>query len=86
LFSNNPDHFFEQLPSIAELKEKWATLNAVLQECFVQLSLEDWLDRHTKVSAEDFATQPKRNKMGVLLGRTSHISYHAGQLVFLKLK
>jgi hypothetical protein len=84
LFSSNPDRSFDQLPSVNELKEKWATLNAALQERFAQLSLEEWLDRHTKVSAEDFAIQPERNKLGVLLGRTNHISYHTGQLIFLK--
>jgi len=86
LFSNSPDRTFEQIPSVNELKEKWSALNSKLQDHFSKLTVEEWLNRHTKVSAEDFATQPERNKLGVLLGRTNHISYHAGQLVFLKLK
>jgi hypothetical protein len=84
LFSLNPDRAFEQIPTVSELKSKWAALNAFLQEQFSKLTIEDWLDRHTKVSHEDFAIQPERNKLGVLLGRTNHISYHAGQLIFLK--
>jgi hypothetical protein len=84
LFSSNPDGFFDQLPSVDELKDKWTALNKKLLERFNQLSPEEWLDRHTKVSAEDFAIQPERNKLGVLLGRTNHISYHTGQLIFLK--
>jgi len=86
LFSNNPDRTFDQLPPISELKEKWNVLNSALQNHFNQLRPEEWLDRHTKVSPEDFAAQPERNKLGVLLGRTNHISYHTGQLIFLKQK
>jgi hypothetical protein len=84
LFSLNPDRAFEQIPPVSELKEKWTALNNFLQEQFSNLTTEEWLDRHTKVSPEDFAVQPARNKLGVLLGRTNHISYHAGQLIFLK--
>jgi hypothetical protein len=84
LFSLNPDRAFEQIPTVNELKKKWDALNTFLQDQFSKLTPEDWLDRHTKVSPEDFAAQPERNKLGVLLGRTNHISYHAGQLIFLK--
>ena len=84
LFSNNPDYTFEQLPSVTELKKKWAALNVKLQDQFNKLTPEEWLDRHTKVSSEDFSIQPERNKLSIVLGRTNHISYHAGQLIFLK--
>ena len=75
-----------QLPSIAELKEKWTKVNQQLEEHFAALSPAEWLGRHTKVSAEDFAAEPLRNKLNVLLSRTSHMSYHLGQLVFLNSK
>jgi len=84
LFSLNPDGTFEKIPTVSELKEKWAALNNLLHDQFSKFRPEEWLDRHTKVSPEDFAVQPERNKLGVLLGRTNHISYHAGQLIFLK--
>lgn len=84
LFSLNPDRTFDNLPGMTDLKEKWSTLNAALAEFFDKLQPENWLDRHTKVSPEDFALQPERNKLNILLGRTNHISYHAGQLIFLK--
>jgi len=44
------------------------------------MSVADWLGRHTAVSAEDFANEPLRNKLNVLMGRTIHESYHLGQL------
>ena len=86
LFSLNPDGSFEQIPPVSELKIKWSALNSFLQDQFSNLTPEDWMNRHTKVSLEDFAVQPERNKLSILLGRTNHISYHAGQLIFLKLK
>lgn len=70
--------------TVAELKEYWEKVNATLTEHFSKISSYDWLDRHTKVSAEDFALDPSRNKLAVLLGRTNHQSYHLGQLNFLK--
>lgn len=86
LFSLNPDKTFNELPGVADLKEKWSTLNGVLAGLFDKLQPEEWLGRHTKVSPEDFALQPERNKLNVLLARTNHISYHTGQLIFLKQK
>ncbi|HMG83817.1 MAG TPA: DinB family protein [Ferruginibacter sp.] len=70
--------------TVAELKQYWEKVNATLTEHFTTLSSYDWLDKHTKVSAEDFALDPSRNKLTVLLGRTNHQSYHLGQLNFLK--
>jgi len=43
------------------------------------MTSEDWLSRHTSVSEEDFAADPLRNKLNVLIGRTNHESYHLGQ-------
>jgi hypothetical protein len=36
------------------------------------------------VTEEDFANEPHRNRLAILLSRTSHASYHLGQLMFLK--
>lgn len=86
LFSLKPDRTFENLPALTDLKEKWSALNDVVAEHFSKLQPEEWLDRHMNVSPEDFALQPERNKLNVLLSRTNHISYHTGQLGFLKKK
>lgn len=85
-FSGNPDRSFELNHSIEELKERWNTLNATLSDHFNNMSVAEWMDRHTAVSAEDFAKEPQRNKLNVLLGRTNHQSYHAGQLNLLTVK
>ena len=42
---------------------------------------EEWLQRHTAASDADFAKDPSRNRMAVVLTRTNHISYHLGQLM-----
>jgi hypothetical protein len=34
--------------------------------------------------AEDFAKEPHRNKLNIILTRTTHLSYHVGQLTLLK--
>lgn len=83
LFLTNPDRTFDDIPSIAELKAYWDKVNATLTAHFDKMQPQDWLSRHTKVSEEDFAKEPHRNRLNVLLSRTMHISYHMGQLVFL---
>lgn len=83
LFSTNPDGKFEEIPSIPELKEYWEKVNSKLTEAFSKMTATDWLSRHTRVSEEDFAKEPNRNKLNVLISRTIHAGYHLGQLRFL---
>jgi hypothetical protein len=85
-FVSKPDNTFEIEVTMNELKEKWEKLNITLNDFFNKMSAADWMDRHTSVSAEDFAKEPHRNKLNVLLGRTNHQSYHLGQLNFLSAK
>ncbi len=80
---NSPDRTVENIPSLAELKQKWETLNTALTAHFNALTAQGWLGRHTAVSEEDFAKEPHRNKLNVLLSRTNHQSYHLGQLNLL---
>lgn len=86
LFLTSPDKAFDAYPSIAELREYWEKVNSTLADHFSKMQPEDWLSRHTKVSEEDFAKEPHRNKLNVLISRATHISYHMGQLVFLEKK
>lgn len=83
LFSLNSDGTFTAIPSVGELKQYWDKVNATLLERFNTVTAQEWLSRHTRVSEEDFAKDPNRNKLNVLMGRTSHTSYHTGQLIFL---
>ncbi|MBI3883493.1 MAG: DinB family protein [Sphingobacteriales bacterium] len=83
---NADDKAVGDIPSVTELKQCWEVINTTLTAHFSKMRAHDWLDRHTKVSAADFANEPLRNKLNVLLGRTNHQSYHLGQLNFLKEK
>lgn len=83
LFITNPDKAVSDIPSMAELKKYWDTINTKLNNHINSLSVSDWMGRHTKVSAEDFAKEPHRNKLSILITRTSHLAYHVGQLALL---
>jgi hypothetical protein len=85
-FSSSPDKSFTINQSISELKKQWDTINATLTDHFSKFSAENWLERHTAVSPEDFEKEPHRNKLNVLIGRTNHQSYHLGQLNLLTVK
>ncbi|MDB5153870.1 MAG: DinB family protein [Mucilaginibacter sp.] len=71
-------------PDAAWIKENWNEQSKFLNEKFNQLTITDWLSKHAYVSAEDFALQPERNKLNLLLSRTSHLASHNGQLALVK--
>ena len=71
-------------PSLETLKGYWDNVLRTLAGHFAGMSAAQWLEPHTRVSAEDFALDPKRNKLNVLISRTVHTGYHMGQLVLLK--
>lgn len=83
-FITSPDTAALQFPPVHELKKYWNEVNDRLQQHFNNLEPEEWLSKHEAVSAEDFAKEPHRNKLNVLISRTNHLSYHLGQLVLLK--
>lgn len=85
-FVKNPDKSGHVFPSAGELREAWKEVNKVLTKHILDLHAEGWLERHTAISEEDFAKEPHRNKLSVLISRTTHMSYHHGQLVWLKEK
>lgn len=84
LFIKNPDRSGLLQPSPEEIRLYWNTVHTALNKGLAQLSQGAWLERHAAVSEEDFAKEPHRNKLSVLISRTSHIAYHLGQLRFLK--
>jgi len=83
IFIKNSDKSGLEKPSPAEVRKYWKVVNAKLTEHIGQTQPEEWFAKHTTVSAEDFAKEPHRNKLNVLMGRTNHLSYHSGQLIFL---
>jgi uncharacterized damage-inducible protein DinB len=74
-FVKNPD---------GALRQAWKESNDQLSSIFKKMTVSDWLGRHTLMTDEDLAKDPTRNKLSVLLNRTSHVAYHLGQLILAK--
>ena len=83
-FIRTPDDPSEQKFSVAQLRQYWVAINSELQKHFDNLKPDQWLQKHNSISVEDFANEPHRNKLNVVLSRTNNVSYHLGQLAFLK--
>ena len=79
-FLTNPDRTAPDRVSAAALREAWAKVNATLTSAIEALPAEEWLTKHEAVSAEDFAKEPLRNRLSVLLSRTAHVQFHTGQI------
>ncbi len=83
-FVKQPDKSAAAIPDVATLRSDWKKSNGELTAHFQQMTPEDWFARHNAMTDEDFAREPSRNKLSVLLNRTSHVAYHLGQLVLAK--
>ena len=83
-FIRTPDDADNDKFTVEELRKYWQAANANLAKQLDNLSPEEWLEKHTSVSDEDFAKEPHRNRLNVVISRTNHLSYHLGQLVLLK--
>ncbi len=84
IFIESPDRAVSEIPSAQELRSIWEKQNGYLKEKMDALTAENWFERHTAVSEEDFSNEPHRNKLNIILTRTTHLAYHTGQLVYLK--
>lgn len=82
-FLKSPDRAVAEIPSADELRGKWLTLNDTLNNRFDSLQPEEWFQRHMSVSAEDFANEPHRNKLNIIVTRTTHMAYHTGQFILI---
>jgi DinB superfamily len=82
-FLKNADKVISPIPSAATLRTYWAKQCDVLQQKFSILTPDNWFEKHTAVSAEDFAKEPYRNKLNIIVTRTTHLQYHIGQLRLL---
>lgn len=83
VFVDAPDRAFETMHPVEMLRKQWSAVNERLLTHFNSLPTADWFIRHANVSEEDFAKEPKRNRLNVIIGRTSHLTYHRGQLILL---
>jgi len=84
IFEKNPDKSGLAKPEARELRSCWVAVNEKLAQHFNGFSIKDWLRKHTAISDEDFQKEPHRNRLNVLLNRTSHLANHLGQMIFLK--
>jgi hypothetical protein len=83
-FLAKPDKSVTTMPSAKDLRMYWKNVNSKLAEHFSKVKPEEWFQKHNSVSAEDFVKEPHRNRLNIVVGRTNHLSYHIGQLAFLK--
>ena len=83
-FVESPDKEVTDLPAAHTLREHWKEINTNLAGKVSALSPEIWFQKHTSVSEEDFAKEPHRNKLNIIVNRTNHLANHLGQLLLLK--
>ena len=81
VFIDNSDKAIAEIPSAGQLKQYWGEVNEKLLSQFQSLSADEWLLQHRAMSEEDYAKDPTRNRLAVLLSRNNHLSYHLGQLM-----
>jgi len=83
-YVTNPDGTLPDPVSTEELKKAWFEVHSKLTASFEQMTAAQWLERHTAVSEEDFAKEPLRNRLAMMLSRTNHVSMHIGQALLAK--
>ena len=86
VFLRNPENSGLEKPSIDDLKDYWNQVNAQLADHISKMQPDEWFNRHTAVSEDDFAKEPHRNKLNIVINRTGHLAYHLGQLAYLAKK
>ena len=83
-FVESADKTVSDLPTTEDLRNYWKETNNILSENFSKLSIAEWFQRHNAVSETDFAKEPHRNKLNIIINRTNHLASHLGQLLLLK--
>ncbi|MCW3121420.1 MAG: hypothetical protein JWQ38_912, partial [Flavipsychrobacter sp.] len=57
-FLTSADKVVTRIPSATELRGYWTKQCDVMKQQFDRLDPEDWFEKHTAVSAEDFSKEP----------------------------
>lgn len=83
-FISNPDKTLPDTLSGDDLRAAWTEINTKLTSAIEALPAADWLKRHEAVPAEEFAKEPLRNRLAVLLSRAGHVTFHTGQMRLIK--
>jgi DinB superfamily len=82
-FLKMPDKSGQQFPAAAEVRKMYVDVMNSLNAAIKNLPEAEWLTKHNSVSADDFAKEPHRNKLSVLVSRAMHQAYHGGQIALL---
>jgi hypothetical protein len=80
VFLNQPDRAQSDPISAADLRKACAEVNQAITAAVSTLTPEQWLERHSAISEEDFTREPHRNRLSVFASRTTHAAYHHGQV------
>jgi|SRR6218665_1718627 len=83
-FLKNADKNGVELFPIAAVRHAWEETNTRLAEAFAKMTAEEWFAKHTRMTDEDLAKEPHRNRLSVLISRTDHLAYHLGQVALIK--
>ncbi len=83
IFLDAPDKVVATLPSLQQLRADWKTVNDTLMAHIARVPADEWFTRHANIAEADFPKEPHRNRLNVLLSRTTHLSNHRGQLTLL---
>ena len=84
IFLTSPDKAVKEIPTATELRAYWNEVNGKLDTHFKSITPDEWLLKHNSVSEEDFAKEPHRNRLSIVISRTGHLAGHLGQMILLK--
>ena len=84
VFIENPDKAGLPKPPVTELRNSLKAVTKKLSEKINNTDVDEWFSRHMIISPEDFAKEPHRNKLNVIINRTNHMANHYGQILLLK--
>lgn len=82
-YVSQPDGTTGDAKTIQELRNLWVETHDRVTLLIKNMPEADWLEPHNAITDEDFAVNPLRNRLSVLLNRTNHFAYHLGQLRLL---
>lgn len=82
-FLTSADKTTNELPSAEALARLWAEVHDALRAGFERFTPADWTEKHAAVSDVDFAVNPLRNRLAVLLNRAAHVAFHVGQCALI---
>jgi hypothetical protein len=83
VFIQNPDKSGLPKPATSTLREAWQKVSDTLQQHIDAVEADEWFTKHNSISEADFAKEPHRNKLNIIINRTNHLSMHLGQLLYL---